>query len=263
MIRIRTRALLTALAFSLAASTAAQDRDRAKIDDKFKWNLSDLYASDEAWRSAKEELVPELGKAGAFKGTLGTSPARLAEALDTINRLGKELQRAYVYASLLSDQDTRVSKYQGMQQEMQQVGAKFGEEIAYLEPEILKIDKATLDKWAAGEPRLKIYRHYLDDLQRRRPHTLSDSEERLLAASSVVTGTGSSVFNIFSNADSPYPTVTLSDGKTVKLDSSQSAMDSHCRQTVVAGCPLQRTHPWQVCEIRPVLADHSWHPCCL
>jgi oligoendopeptidase F len=221
MIRIRIRALLTALVLAcLAVGTPAQERDRAKIDDKFKWNLTDLYASDEAWRSAKEELVPEIAKAGAFKGTLGSSPARLAEALDTINRLGKELQRAYLYASLISDQDTRVSKYQGMQQEMQQVGAKFGEEVAYLEPEVLKIDKATLDKWAAQEPKLKIYRHYLDDLQRRRPHTLSDNEERLLAASSVVTATGSSVYNILSNADFPYPSVTLSDGKTVKLDSS-------------------------------------------
>ena len=223
MIRIRIRALLTALvlvSLAAAATATAQERDRAKVDDKFKWNLTDLYASDEAWRSAKDELAPEIAKAAAFKGTLASSPAKLAEALDTVNRLGKELQRAYLYASLISDQDTRVSKYQGMQQEMQQLGAKFGEEIAYLEPEVLKIDKATLDTWAAQEPKLKIYRHYLDDLQRRRPHTLSDNEERLLAASSVVTATGSSVYNILSNADFPYPSVTLSDGKTVKLDAS-------------------------------------------
>src|SRR5258708_35307607 len=104
-----------------------------------------------------------------------------------------------------------------MQQEMQQIAAKFGEEAAFVEPEILKIDKATLDKWVAQEPRLRTYKHYLDDIQRRRPHTLSDAEERLLAASSVAAGTGSSVYNIFSNADFPYPTVTLSDGNSAKL----------------------------------------------
>jgi oligoendopeptidase F len=218
---IRTRALLTALVLAcLGLVATAQDRDRAKIEDKYKWNLGDLFASDDAWRAAKDELVPDIAKASAFKGTLGTSPARLADALDALNRTGKELQRIYVYASLISDQDTRVSKYQGMQQEMQQVGAKFGEEVAFIEPEILKIDKATLDKWSTQEPRLKTYKHYLDDIQRRQPHTLSDNEERLLAASTVVTGTGSSVYNIFSNADFPYPSVTLSDGKTVKLDSS-------------------------------------------
>jgi oligoendopeptidase F len=218
---IRIRALVTALillAVSLIAT--AQERDRAKIDDKYKWNLADLYPSDDAWRAAKDKLLHEIAKIAAFKGTLGTSPARLADALDAVNRVGKELQRVYLYAGLISDQDTRVSKYQGMQQEMQQLAAKFGEETAFIEPEILKIDKATLDKWIAQEPRLKTYQHYLDDIQRRRPHTLSDGEERLLAASSVVAGTGLSVYNIFSNADFPYPSVTLSDGKSVKLDSS-------------------------------------------
>src|SRR5260221_9607141 len=218
---IRTRAWLTALVLvCLGLSATAQERDRAKVDDKYKWNLADLYPSDDAWRAAKDALVPQLSTIAAFKGTLGTSPARLADCLDTANRLGKELQKVYLYASLISDQDTRVSKYQGMQQEMQQIGAKFGEEIAFIEPEVLKIDKATLDTWVAQEPRLKTYAHYLDDIQRRRPHTLSDAEERLLAASSVVTGTGSSVYNILSNADFPYPTVTLGDGKAVKLDSS-------------------------------------------
>lgn len=221
MLRTRISAITAGLlAIALVASAQAQERDRAKIPDKYKWNLADLYPSDDAWRAAKEKLVVEIPKLGAFKGTLGSSPARLLEAVETANRVGKDLQRVYVYASMMSDQDTRISKYQGMQQEMQQIAAKFGEQLAFAEPEILKIDKATLDKWIAQEPRLQTYRHYLDDIQRRRPHTLTDAEERLLAASSLAAGTGSSAYNIFSNADFPYPTVTLSDGKSVKLDAS-------------------------------------------
>ena len=38
----------------LLRSTAAQERDRAKIPDKYKWNLADIYPSEEAWRTAKE-----------------------------------------------------------------------------------------------------------------------------------------------------------------------------------------------------------------
>jgi oligoendopeptidase F len=86
-------------------------------------------------------------------------PTRLADALDAANRIAKEFQRAALYSSLMSDQDTRVGKYQGMQQEMQQVGALLGEQTAFIEPEILKIDKATLDAWVAREPRLKAYQH--------------------------------------------------------------------------------------------------------
>jgi oligoendopeptidase F len=216
----RTSAVLAAACLSLGPIVAAQDRSRDQIPDKYKWNLADLYPSDDAWRAAKDKLAPEFQKVAAFKGTLGSAPAKLADALDAVNAVARELQKVAVYASLISDQDTRVSKYQGMQQEMQQVAASFGEQIAFLEPEILKIDKATIDTWIAREARLKTYQHYLDDIQRRRPHTLSDAEERLLASSSVVAATGSNTYNIFANADFPFPTATLSDGKSVKLDSS-------------------------------------------
>jgi oligoendopeptidase F len=219
---LRIPALATALSLALAAPSPVhgQERDRAKIPDKYKWNVADLYPTEEAWRAAKDKLVAEMPKAATFKGTLGSSPARLADALDTANAISKDLQKVYLYASLLADQDTRVSKHQGMVQEMQQIAASFGQQVSYIEPEILKIDKTTLDGWTAKEPRLKTYQHYLNDIQRRRPHTLSDAEEKLLAASSLIASAPSSTYNIFSNADFPYPTVTLSDGKAVKLDSS-------------------------------------------
>jgi oligoendopeptidase F len=203
-----------------ASNVDGQERDRAKIPERYKWNLADLYPTDDAWRAAKETIVKDIPGLAAFKGTLGQSPQRIADALDAINRASKEFQRVAVYAGLISDQDTRVSKYQGMQQEMQQAGATFGETVSFLEPEILKIDKATIDKWIAQEPRLRTYAHYLDDIQRRRAHTLTDAEERLMAASSLVGGQPSSIYSIFSNADFPYPSVTLSDGKAVKLDAS-------------------------------------------
>jgi oligoendopeptidase F len=218
--RFRFRTFPAALLVTTLVTGAVQERDRAKIPDRYKWNLADLYPSDDAWRTAKEKVVKDFPSLAAFKGTLAQSPQRLADAMDAINRVGKDFQRVAVYAGLISDQDTRVSKYQGMQQEMQQAGATFGETVSFLEPEILKIDKGTLDKWMAQEPRLRAYAHYLDDIQRRRTHTLSDAEERLMAASSLVAGQPSSIYNIFSNADFPYPSVTLSDGKPVKLDAS-------------------------------------------
>src|SRR6187399_1746161 len=127
------------------AVVEGQERDRARIADRYKWNLADLYPSDEAWRVAKEKVVKDIPTLAAFKGTLAQSAQRLADALDAANRVAKDFQRVGLYTSLMSDQDTRVSKYQGLQQEMQQAGATFGETLAYLEPEILRIDKATLD----------------------------------------------------------------------------------------------------------------------
>src|SRR5918994_1770121 len=90
--------------FALAAAIAsvlptgrglAQERDRSKIAEKYKWNTADIYPSEEAWRTAKERLLAEIPKLKSFRGTLGTSPARLADALDLLMQLNKELARAY------------------------------------------------------------------------------------------------------------------------------------------------------------------------
>jgi oligoendopeptidase F len=195
----------------------AQERDRGKIPEHYKWDLTALYPTDQEWRSQKENLVAELPKLREFQGKLGSSAQQLADALETQSRLEKELKRLSVHAGLISEQDTRVSAYQQMQQEMIQLRSSFGAETAYIEPEILKMDSATVDRFITQE-RLQVYRHYLDDVTRRRAHTLSEAEEKLLAGALVMASGPSSVYNIFSNADFPYPTLVLSDGKTVKLN---------------------------------------------
>ena len=204
-----------------AASTLisqAPEHDRSKVPDEYKWDLTAIYPSDQAWRAAKEKLASQLPNLRQFQGALASSASRLADALETQSSLDKEFTRLFVYASMNSDQDTRVSTYQGMQQEMIQLGSVLGTESAFIEPEILKMDNATIQRFLTQEPRLHVFRHYLEDIARRRAHTLSTAEEKLLAGSSVMASGPSSVYGIFADADFPYPSVTLSDSKTVKLD---------------------------------------------
>jgi oligoendopeptidase F len=206
------------VAMSVMVAGQQQERDRAKIADKYKWNLADVYPSDAAWRQQKESIAAEIPKIGQYRGTLGSSAQTLAEALELTSRLDKELSRLYVYASMLSDQDTRLSEPQGMQQEMQQIYARFGAEASYIEPEILKVGSATVEKFIAAEPRLKNYTFYLRDIARRAAHTLSDAEEKILADAAPLAGSASNIYNILANADFPYPTIKTSDGRMVKVD---------------------------------------------
>ena len=145
----RALGTLAALA-ALSITAVAQERDRAKIPDKYKWNLADIYPNEAAWRAAKDKLAADIPSLGAFKGKLTSSPAPLADALDRIYALSKELERVYSYASLLADQDTRISEHQGMRQEMVQVAAAFSAAASYVDPEILKAGKATIDKFVAA-----------------------------------------------------------------------------------------------------------------
>ncbi len=204
-----------------------------KIPDQYKWNLADIYPSDAAWKDAKQRLtdanpasersmtIPALGK---YKGTLGSSAQQMLGCLDLVTELNKEFSRLYSYASMSLDQDTKVQSYLGMQQEMSQLGAAFNATAAFIEPEILKIDPATVQSFLKTEKKLEIYRHYLDDILRRKAHTGSEGEEKIIADAGLMSDAASSIRGIFANADFPYPEVTLADGKVVKLDASGFAL---------------------------------------
>ena len=75
-----------------------------------------------------------------------------------------------------------------MQQEMAQIAATFGAQASFIEPEILKAGEAAIKAFVASEPRLKVYRFYLEDIARRAAHTLTDSEEKLLADAGPLAG---------------------------------------------------------------------------
>ena len=213
------RKMILALALlALTVTAGAQSRDRSQTPDKYKWNLAEIYPSDAAWRAAKTRLAAGLPELRRYQGTLTASAASLADALEQQAGFNKELSREYVYASMLADQDTRDSSHEGMRQEMNHLAAAYGAESAFFEPELLEAGQARVKALVASEPRLKVFSFYLDDVFRRAAHTLSDVEEKLLADAGPLAGSPADVFNILSNADFPYPSVTLSDGRSVKLD---------------------------------------------
>ncbi len=221
------------IALSTSDSLIAQERDRSKIEEKYKWNLTDIYPSDEAWREAKNRIansnlapernisIPAIEK---YKGTLSSSPQQLLGCLELVSELRKEFLRLYSYAGMSLDQDTRVQKYLGMRQEMSQLGSAFGAAAAFIEPEILKMDPAKVQDFIKSEKKLEIYRLYLEDILRRKAHTGTEGEEKIIADASLMSDAASSIYSIFSNADFPYPEITLSNGKTVKLDAAGFAL---------------------------------------
>lgn len=210
--------VLLSLTLMLLTPLAAQDRTRQSIPEAYRWNLADLYPDDAAWEAGKARLTAEIPQAGVFKGTLAQGPSQLAKALVTQAAQAKTLQRLFVYASLAADEDTRVAKNQGLVQQMSQLAAQFGTAWAFLEPEILALNPAMLDRFLAAGDGLAPYRQYLRDVIRRKPHTRTEAEEQLIALTGPMAAGATGATTVFLNADLPYPTVTLADGRDVRLD---------------------------------------------
>ncbi|HUU20142.1 MAG TPA: oligoendopeptidase F [Sedimentisphaerales bacterium] len=208
--------LITVFAFS-QAQVLGQTRERAEVPEQYKWKLEDLYASDQAWNKAKQELVAQFDEVTKYQGKLAGSASELLACLEFDSRVSKEFGRLYSYAHMKSDQDTRSSKYLAMEQEMQQLSTDYNSKAAFIKPEIAGMDMETIDKFIEQERGLKIYKMALYDIQRKKAHTLSEKEEKILAEAGLLADGPSTIYSVFSNAELPYPEITLSDGTTAKL----------------------------------------------
>ena len=214
--------LATLIVLTLVATTNGYgQKNREEIPEKYKWNLADLFPSDEAWRTAFSDITTRLDQVEKFKGTLTQSSDNLLQALEFNTSISKEASKLYSYVSMNSDLDTRNMKYTGMKQELQQLFSKFGAKAAFIEPEILTADWEKIDGFIKQEPKLEVYRKGLEDMFRTKKHTLSEPEERIMALSRTISGVPESVFGTFSDAEMPSPEVTLSNGEKVKLTSSE------------------------------------------
>lgn len=209
------------LLFTLAISFVSYgQKSRKEVADRDKWNLTDIYKTDEDWKKAKDAFVSRIGELEKYKGSLTKSASNLLGYLEKNSELNKEAEKLFGYAGMNSDLDTRDMTYSGMTQELQQIFSEFSAKTAFSDPEILATDWSVIDEFIKSEKGLEPYRMDLERLFRLKKHSLSEPEERLMALSQLLTGIPSSVYNPFSNAEMPSPEVTLSTGEKVKVNQS-------------------------------------------
>ncbi|MBP7507921.1 MAG: oligoendopeptidase F [Prolixibacteraceae bacterium] len=211
--------IITVFCMFAAMNSNAQS-ERANIADKYKWNLNDIYKSDQEWSKAKDAIAVKLPEVEKYKGKLTKSAKDLLACLTYNSAISKEATRLYIYASMNSDLDTRIMMYNGMKQQLDQLFTEFGSKASYIEPEILSAGWEKIDGFIKSEPKLAVYRMYLENLFRQQKHTLSEAEEKIMALSSLVSGTSYDVFSTFSNAEMPGAEITLTNGEKVVLNSA-------------------------------------------
>jgi oligoendopeptidase F len=210
-------ALLLMLSAAVAAYAAETAADR--------WNLADLYSSLEEWSADAAKLDAQIRDFALCQGELGKTAARFQRCLDSLADLKKRYLRLEVYASEKLAEDTGVAASLELQQRAQVLGTRLEEASAFLKPEILKLGRKTVERLVAQRDGLKIYRHRLDDILRAAPHTLDRPGEEIVAAFGLIEDSAGSAYGILSNADMPWPTITLADGTEALLD--QSAYEKH------------------------------------
>lgn len=192
--------------------------ERQDVRPEDRWNLTALYSDDAAWEGDLAVLQGLPAQMEAYRGRLGESAGVLAETLRTWFDAIRKTEKVYVYAHLRSDEDLGNSHCQQMLDRSRSTYIRLSTAGAYLAPELLAIDDATMSEWMAGEL-LAPYRAWLEDQLRGKPYTLSPAEERLMAMASEPLGAISRIFSVLKNVDlaARLPRVPDEEGQEVQI----------------------------------------------
>ena len=190
---------------------------RSEIAVEDTWATEDMYASDEAWEAELATVAQDQAKAVAFAGKLGQSAQDLYDYLYEGEMVHQKISLLANYCMRKSDEDTRNSKYQGMVGKFYSVMVAFSAACSFDTPEIMAISDETLDKFYAEQPRLERYRRYLTNMRRRKEHTLSPAEEKLLAAAGEMASAPDDIYGMFADADISFQDAVDSKGNAHPL----------------------------------------------
>ena len=184
--------------------TMKQIPPREEIPAEDKWALEDLYPTDGDWKLELDTLAQDKEFLTSFAGKLGTSAKALYQYLDASEKLNVKAERLGNYCMRKADEDTRNAAAQAMQGQFMSAVVELSAACSFDTPEIMSVTEETLENFYSECPELERYRRYLTDLRRKKPHTLSAAEEKLLAAAGEMAQTPDTVYGALTDADMTF-----------------------------------------------------------
>ena len=117
---------------------------RDEIEEQYKWNLKDIYISDEEWEKDFKFVEQSIVGYAQFEGKITDSSENLLACLKFDEEIGIKLERIYLYSMLAKDSDMRDPKYQGMDDRIKSIYSKVLTASSFIKPELLKADESKL-----------------------------------------------------------------------------------------------------------------------
>lgn len=194
---------------------------RREVDELHCWDLAPLFPSRDKWvmemkqalESPKSPYWPSLSK---WRGKLAESADALKETLDNMFSVDRKLSKLYTFAHLQHDQDIGDEHAKADYEKAVQLLHDLAQEASWIDPEILLFEDAKLDAYIK-DPKLSLYKFYLEKIKRQKPHTLSPDNEHLMALAGQAMMTAYKSFNALTDADFVFGQVADSEGKMKEL----------------------------------------------
>ncbi|EQJ07685.1 oligoendopeptidase F [Clostridioides difficile] len=197
--------------------------DRSTIEEKYKWKIDKMYSSKEEIEKDISKVKNLIQEVKEYKGKLSESKENLYKVLNISENASRIVQNLYVYTHMKQHEDTRINDNQGRATKTEMLSTDLGVATSYIVPEILAIEENKLSEYLKDE-KLSFYAKYIKDILRDKPHTLSEREEEILAATSELSTIPENVYDMLAYADMEFPEIEDEEGNKVKLSHSNYSL---------------------------------------
>ncbi|MBG9493236.1 oligoendopeptidase F [Bacillus thuringiensis] len=190
---------------------------RAKVPNELKWDLSDLYKSNDEWHTALNILENDIQKLDAFKGRLHTNSTTLLNCLLLEEELLMKLTKLYSYANLKESTDRTNPVIQANSSKISALWTKVHTALSFIHNEILSFDEGTIEKYLTEETKLEPFRKSLLEILKKRQHTLSPETEKTLAALGEVHSSPYKIYGMTKLADMDFTSIQDEQGNELPV----------------------------------------------
>ncbi len=197
-----------------------KQKTRSEIEEKYKWDLSPIYSSDELWYNDYDEVSKEITKVLDFKGKIVSNAKNLFDYIDFSMNIERKLYKLYYYAHLNFDSDTTNSEYQKMNGKIENLLAEYNKLDSFANPEMMEITYDEVKDFYKDEPKLKEYEFLLEQIYRYKEHILSKEAEEIISSFSNVNGNPEQVFEALTDSDLRFGKVKNDNGEEIELTES-------------------------------------------
>ena len=194
--------------------------DRNQVDNKYKWDLSAIYASEEAFSADFAEMQKLIEAFGRHEGVMTSSAEALYAALSDSAVIGRRINKLWCYAYLNFALNTSDNPAQARVAKVRSLAVSADAASWFVSPSLISLDADTVARYYKELPELETFRRTIHLAQREKPHTLSDECEKMMAKLGDCLDSHENIRSIFANSDLQFGKIKDENGKNVALEDS-------------------------------------------
>ena len=170
-------------------------------ENKYNWNLQDIFKNEKELETEKEELNKLLNKIKTYQGKICETSDNLYNCYKLYEKALEKYEKIYAYGMLKYHIDMSNQENIKLFKEAETIGTKFSVTTAFITPEITYANEEKINKYLETDTRLEQYARDIKDTLEKKKHILSKEEENLLANLSETISAPENTYDMLTNVE--------------------------------------------------------------